>query len=93
VLTAAYAPLRQAEAAFVGHARSPGGVDALLRVKRAAAIRYRCPAAAHRDPRAGDGPLTPPPLIRSSLAEIRRVLARTLLAATDSIDHILGWPL
>jgi hypothetical protein len=41
----------------------------------------------------GPGPLTPPPLIRPSLAEIRRLLARTLLAATRGIDHILHWSL
>jgi len=32
-------------------------------------------------------------LIRPSLAEIRRLLARTLLAATRGIDHVLRWSL
>ena len=41
----------------------------------------------------GQGLLTPPPLIRPSLAEIRRLLARTLLAATRGIDHVLHWSL
>jgi hypothetical protein len=41
----------------------------------------------------GDGLLTPPPLIRPSLAEIRRLLARTLLAAARCIDHVLQWSL
>ena len=41
----------------------------------------------------GVGPLTPPPLIRPSLAEIRRVLARSLLAAARGIDHVLHWSL
>ena len=41
----------------------------------------------------GDGLLTPPPLIRPSLAEIRRLLARTLLAAARGIDHVLQWSL
>ena len=41
----------------------------------------------------GAGPLTPPPLIRPSLAEIRRLLARTLLAAARGIDHVLHWSL
>ena len=41
----------------------------------------------------GDDRLTPPPLIRPSLAEIRRLLARTLMAAANGIDHILGWSL
>ena len=44
-------------------------------------------------PGGGGGPLTPPPLIRPSLAEIRRLLARTLLAATRGIDHVLHWSL
>jgi hypothetical protein len=60
------------------------------------------PRLPRRHPReAGKGPtapadnglLTPPPLIRPSLAEIRRLLARTLLAATRGIDHILHWSL
>jgi hypothetical protein len=38
-------------------------------------------------------PADPPPLIRPSLAEIRRLLAHTLLAATRGIDHILHWSL
>ena len=38
-------------------------------------------------------PLTPPPLIRPSVAEIRRLLARTLLAAARGIDHVLHWSL
>ena len=46
------------------------------------------PAAA-----ADNGLLTPPPLIRPSLAEIRRLLARTLLAAASGIDHVLHWSL
>ena len=37
--------------------------------------------------------MTPPRLIRPSLAEIRRLLARSLLAATRGIDHILHWSL
>ena len=41
----------------------------------------------------GDGLLTPPPLIRPSLAEIRRLLARTLLAAARGIGHVLHWSL
>ena len=41
----------------------------------------------------GPGPLTPPRLIRPSLAEIRRLLARTLLAAVRGIDHVLHWSL
>ncbi len=36
---------------------------------------------------------TPPPLIRLSLAEIRRLLARTRLAAASGIDHVLRWSL
>jgi hypothetical protein len=31
------------------------------------------------------------PLIRPSLAEIRRVLARACIAAAAGIDHILTW--
>ena len=41
----------------------------------------------------GPGLLTPPPLIRPSLAEIRRLLARTLLTAARGIDHVLRWSL
>ena len=35
--------------------------------------------------------MTPPRLIRPSIAEIRRVLARTLITAATGIDHILAW--
>lgn len=41
----------------------------------------------------GDGLLTPPRLIRPSITEIRRVLARTFIAATHDIGHILTWSL
>ena len=41
----------------------------------------------------GEGLLSPPRLIRPSLAEIRRLLARTLLAATRGVDHVLHWSL
>jgi hypothetical protein len=42
---------------------------------------------------APEGPAadTPPPLIRSSLAEIRCLLVRTLLTATRGIDHVPRW--
>lgn len=35
--------------------------------------------------------MTPPRLIRPSIAEIRRVLARALITAATGIDHILTW--
>ncbi|HWI00495.1 MAG TPA: hypothetical protein VNT27_09185, partial [Propionibacteriaceae bacterium] len=55
--------------------------------------RHPRPAGKRPTTRAGKGLLTPPRLIRPSLAEIRRLLARTLLAAADDIDHILHWSL
>lgn len=55
----------------------------------------RChPRPPGKTPPAPGGPdlLTPSPLIRLSLAEIRRLLARTHLAAAWGIDHILPHP-
>jgi hypothetical protein len=38
-----------------------------------------------------DGLLTQPALIRPSLNEIRRLLARAFITAADGIDHPLRW--
>jgi hypothetical protein len=35
--------------------------------------------------------VTPGTLIRPSIAEIRRVLARVFITAAAAIDHILAW--
>ncbi|WP_326828789.1 hypothetical protein OIE13_24085 [Streptosporangium sp. NBC_01810] len=35
--------------------------------------------------------MTTPRLIPLSLAEIRRLLARTLLAAVTCVEHVLAW--
>ena len=55
--------------------------------------RHPRPAGKDQPLQPGTGLLTPPPLIRPSLAEIRRLLARTLLTTTRGIDHVPHWSL
>jgi len=35
--------------------------------------------------------MSPEPLLRPSLAEIRRVLARLFIPAANAIEHVLAW--
>lgn len=49
------------------------------------------PGHYHDTPAPEDAALRPARLLRPSLAEIRRVLARLLIPAANAIPHVLAW--